>query len=253
MSRETLPDALPSPAALASLQAALGHTWNDPALLQLALTHPGATRDPGTALLNNQRLEFLGDAILSAVLAEAIFLARPLEREGVLTSLRSSLANGKSLSRVALRLGLDQCLILHRGDTQVPERGMVKALEDALEAVFGALFLDAGWETSRRVILRCFSPLEDLLCVSLDDPNPKGRLQEIIQPVHGNSALSYELVSALGPDHDKVWKITVRLFGNVLGEGSGSTKKKAEEAAARAALAHPGLDGWVAAAKPAGH
>lgn len=235
--------------ALRDLQTALGHTWKDQELLRLALTHPGVTRDPASAHLNNQRLEFLGDAMLSAVLAEAIFRARPLEREGSLTALRSSLANGKSLARVALRLGLDRCLILHQDETQVKNRALHRALEDALEAVFGALYLDAGWDESRRVILGCFSPLEDHLTATVDESNPKGKLQELVQPLHGNNALSYPLVSSQGPDHNKVWRVQVALFATALGEGSGSTKKLAEEAAAKAALARPDLLETVTSAK----
>ena len=251
--RETFPPQKVSAAfetRLKALQEALGHTWKDPQLLRLALTHPGVTRDPASTHLNNQRLEFLGDAMLSAVIAEAIFQARPREREGTLTGMRSALANGKSLSRIALRLGLDRCLILHEDETQVTNRALTRAVEDALEAGFGALYLDAGWDTTRRVILGCFEPLEAHLAAALDDTNPKGRLQEIVQPIHGNSALSYQLVSAEGPDHNKVWRVRVLLFSTPLGEGSGATKKIAEETAARSAMALADLAERVQAIKP---
>ena len=222
-------------APLAPLQSRLGYTFRTPALLQQAVTHSSYVADhPGTE--NNQRLEFLGDAVLQLVLTEAVFQLYPAEREGVLSKRRAALANGTFLARLARELGLDACLLLGTSEESMGGRTRNAALEDAFEALIGALFLDSDLPTARRVVLAIYGSLPDRLASVESAENPKGRLQERVQPVHGNQALRYEVVRTEGEDHAREYEVAVYLLDRVLGTGRGSSKKNAEEAAAHAAL-----------------
>ncbi len=221
---------------LVQLQQRLAHPFRDPALLETAVTHPSWLQDHPGEPASNQRLEFLGDAVLQLVLTEALFQLYPDDREGVLTRRRASLTKGTFLVELARELGLESCLRLGASEEAGGGRTRASALEDALEAVFGALYLDSDLATTRRVILALYGPLPDRLARQAAD-NPKGRLQELVQPRHGNDALHYEVTRVEGADHARAYQVTVRLLDRPLGTGRGTSKKLAEEAAALAALA----------------
>jgi ribonuclease-3 len=185
---------------------------------------------------NNQRLEFLGDAVLQLVLTEALFRQFPAEREGLLSKRRAALAKGSFLARLAQEIGLGPVLRMGASEESSGGRHRAAALEDALEALIGALYLDAGLEETRRVVLALYGNLDERLAGTDTTENPKGQLQERVQPAHGNTALRYEVVSMTGEDHAREYEVTVYLLDRELGRGHGTSKKQAEEAAARAGL-----------------
>jgi ribonuclease-3 len=222
-------------AALTQLQARLAYAFRDPALLERAVTHPSWLQDHPGAGESNQRLEFLGDAVLQLVLTEALFQLYPADREGVLSQRRASLTKGVFLAQLARETGLESYLLLGGSEEAGGGRTRASALEDALEAVIGALFLDSDLPTVRRVVLALYGSLPDRLALESTD-NPKGRLQELVQPRHGNDALRYEVTHVEGADHAREYEVAVFLHSHRLGSGRGTSKKLAEEAAALAAL-----------------
>ncbi len=226
----------PDAANLDRLQRRLGYTFRDPALLRHALTHPSYLADHAGAGPGNQRLEFLGDSVLQLILTEALFQLYPDEREGALSRRRAALTQGRFLSRLARDLGLDAGLRLGQSEEQTGGRRRHSNLEDGLEALVGAIFLDSDFATARRIVLAWYGPLPGRLDLLLDGDNPKGRLQELVQPVHGNDALRYELAGTRGAAHEREYEVEVFLGEQRLGSGRGSSKKDAEEEAARAAL-----------------
>ncbi len=222
-------------ASLEQLQARIGHTFRDASLLERAVTHPSFAQDhAGTQ--SNQRLEFLGDSVLQLVLTEALFQLFPAEREGPLSTRRAALANGAFLAQLAREIGLDACLRLSASDESLGTRNRISALEDAFEALVGAVFLDSDLATTRRVVLGIYGSLRERLAAVETSGNPKGRLQELVQPLHGNDALRYDVLRTEGADHAREYEVAVFLHDRQLGTGRGSSKKLAEEAAAREAL-----------------
>jgi ribonuclease-3 len=228
--------------ALATLEARIGHTFRRRALLECAITHPSYLQDHPTTPESNQRLEFLGDAVLQLVLTEALFALFPQDREGGLSRRRAALANGAFLARLAREIGLDAVLRLSGSEESTGGRSRAAALEDAMEALVGAVYLDSDLATARAVLLGLYGPLPERLAGVENLDNPKGRLQEIVQPVHGNNALRYEVVRIHGEDHAREYEVAVHLLDRTLGSGRGTSKKHAEEAAARAALIGLRLD-----------
>lgn len=221
---------------LARLQTRLGHRFRDPALLTEALTHASYLQDHPDVPAHNQRLEFLGDSVLHFVLTNALYREFSSEREGVLSQHRAALSKGGFLSRLARDLELEEGLRLSRSEEDAGGRQRASILEDALEACIGAIFLDSDLTTAERVILHWYGPLRDRVATSSVHENPKGRLQELVQPEHGNGALRYEVIEATGPRHARIYKVAVYLNDGEIGTGTGSSKKNAEELAARAAL-----------------
>lgn len=222
-------------AALIQLQARLGYTFRDTSLLLCAVTHTSFVQDEPTAE-NNQRLEFLGDSVLQLILTEALYRLYPADREGQLSRRRAALANGVFLARLARDLELDACLRLGASEESTGGRARAAASEDAFEALIGALYLDSDHATTQRIVLSLYGPLADRLAVVEDSGNPKGRLQELVQPEHGNNALRYTVVRIEGQDHARAYEVTVHLQDRLLGTGRGTSKKLAEESAAHAAL-----------------
>ena len=221
--------------ALTQLQARVGYTFRDASLLGRAITHSSFASDhPGYE--SNQRLEFLGDSVLQLVLTESLFSLLPAEREGALSTKRAALANGAFLAQLAREISLDDCLRLSASDDLLGTRHRTSALEDAFEAFIGAVYLDSDLPTARRVVLGIYGSLAERLAAVESTGNPKGRLQEIVQPLHGNDAIRYEVLRTDGADHAREYEIAVFLKDRQLGTGRGSSKKLAEEAAAREAL-----------------
>lgn len=218
------------------LQERLGYRFRDPALLQLALTHPSVAHEQGTQMQTNQRLEFLGDAVLQLVLTRELYEKFPAFGEGPLTKARAKLVNRRTLAERARQLGLGRHLIVSRGEDMHGGRERPSALADTYEALLGAVLLDGGYEAARDFILREFQAAFGGLSVIPILENPKGELQELLQAV-SPEAPQYHVVSASGPDHDRLFECTVQHLGVELAHGRGKSKKAAESEAALAALA----------------
>jgi ribonuclease-3 len=218
------------------LQARIGHVFRDAVLLERALTHPSWIQDNPAAPGNNQRLEFLGDSVLQLILTEALFALFPDGREGDLTKRRAILGKGEFLALLAREIGLDTCLRLGANEEASGGRGRDAALEDAFEALVGAVELDGGIEAARAAVLGIYGDLGARLAALEGHANPKGRLQEIVQPLHGNQAIRYEVLATEGADHSREYEVAVLLLDRQIGQGRGTSKKLAEEDAARAAL-----------------
>jgi ribonuclease-3 len=218
------------------LQKQLGYAFHEPALLRLALTHPSVAHEQGLSMQTNQRLEFLGDAVLQLALTRELYEKFPAFGEGPLTKARAKLVNRRSLADRARQLGLGRHLIISRGEEISGGRDRQSALADTFEALLGAIFLDGGFEAARQFILGQFSTSVTELSVVPTLDNPKGELQELLQSF-SSEAPRYHVVSASGPDHDRVFECTVHHDGVELARGHGKSKKAAESEAALAALA----------------
>ncbi|MFT3780800.1 MAG: ribonuclease III [Nibricoccus sp.] len=221
---------------LKKLQQRIGYTFRDESLLLRAVTHPSYVNEHPEAGENNQRLEFLGDAVLQLVLTEALYVHFPIAREGALSKNRAALSKGVFLAALAEQIGIPACLRLSNSEEQTGGRTRASALEDAFESLVGALYLDADYATTRRVLLTLYGSLEGHLAGTQSTDNPKGQLQELVQPQHGNHAIRYDVIAVHGEDHAREYEIEVFLNEESLGSGRGKSKKIAEEAAARIAL-----------------
>jgi len=223
-------------AALDALQQRIAYSFREPALLECAMTHPSYLHDHADVAESNQRLEFLGDAVLQLSLTEVLFDTFPGDREGSLSKYRSMLSNGKFLSDLAREIGLSDAMLLSASDEAAGGRHRDSSLEDALEALIGAIYIDSNLAMTRRVVVGLIGSLPERLAAMQPDENPKGRLQEIIQPRHGNNALRYDVTHAAGRAHERLFEAVVYVNDRALGRGRGSSKKVAEEHAAKEAL-----------------
>jgi ribonuclease III len=213
----------------------IGYSFVNKELLTKALTHPSWAQQH-SGVENNQRLEFLGDSVLSLILARELFDRMPHKREGILTKSRAALAKRALLSTLAKELGIDGAIMLSEAEERNGGRARASILEDALESVAGAVYLDSNFDTVRKVVLCWYGDVEERLSHILGSHNPKGRLQELVQPTMGNEAINYVLVGEEGPAHMRSFKVRVDIAGKSMGEGAGSSKKEAEENAASEAL-----------------
>ncbi len=223
------------PENLEELEQRLGYTFNDRSLLELALTHPSFAQEGGEPGRHNQRLEFLGDAVLQLSLTARLYERFPGHEEGPLTKARAQMVKQGTLFERGRELGLGRLLLLSRGEDRNHGRSRPSNVADAYEALLGALFLDGGFEAARRFILDEFKDdvTDDSVAPRLD--NPKGELQEFLQ-ARSQPGPEYRLLEESGPDHDKVFKCAVTHRGREIGSGTGKSKKLAESEAARAAL-----------------
>ena len=216
------------------LEAALGYKFQNITLLQNALTHSSYANERWhNSLLSNERLEFLGDSILGMVVAEYLFTNFPDRPEGELTRMRADMVCETSLAAIAARLNLGEHLLLGHGEERFGGRSRASILADAVESVIAAAFLDGGMQPAADIITRFV--LCDVPVTKLHNVDYKTALQELVQQKK-NQTLCYRLVGESGPDHDKVFTAQVLLNDQVVGEGSGSSKKRAEQDAARSAL-----------------
>jgi ribonuclease-3 len=220
---------------LSEFQTRLGYAFRDEALLRLALTHPSVAHEAKTPTAHNQRLEFLGDAVLQLVLTRELYEKFPASDEGPLTKARAELVNRRTLARHARALDLGAHLMLSHGEETQGGRERPSTLADAFEALLGAIFLDGGFDAARNFILREFGAAFGALSALPTIDNPKGELQELLQ-ARSPEAPEYRVISATGPDHDRVFECTVHHGGVELARGSGKSKKAAESDAALAAL-----------------
>lgn len=219
------------------LEKKLGYTFRDPSLLRAALYHSSyANEHRAAGIRSNERLEFLGDAVLGMVTADYLFHRHPDLPEGDLTRIRAALVCEQSLHEVAQRLGLGEYIKLGHGEELGGGRKRPSILADATESVFAAVYLDGGMEQARRVIHYVLLDREREEAVEERRRDFKTELQELVQR-RSDQKLSYEMVGASGPDHAKVFECCVQLNGEVIGSGTGHSKKEAEQAAACAALA----------------
>ena len=211
------------------IESRLGHTFADPDLLRRALTH--ASREPDAA--NNERLEFLGDAVLGLAIAEELYRTHPDAAEGELDHMRAAMVNGTTLARKARALGLGEALRTGTAHRAPPSDAM---LEDGFEALLGALYLDGGWEAAASFVRATFRGELEASPPDARRRNAKGRLQEWSQGRHGGTLPEYKILSEAGPDHSRAFTAAVYLDGEEIARGTGTSKKAAETEAAAAAL-----------------
>ncbi|GAB4372204.1 MAG: ribonuclease III [Acidobacteriota bacterium] len=217
------------------LERALGHVFRDRALLRRALVHRSWAHEHGEAD-HNEPLEFLGDAVIGFLVAERIVRRRPELDEGAMTRLRARLVNTRALADQARRLGLGKALALGRGEELTGGRDKDSLLADAFEAVIGALFLDGGVRAARRFVNRIVAKeIDESRSGRGGQRDAKTALQELAQ-ARGWPLPAYHVIAEQGPDHARRFVVEVRLPGGRSGRGEGSSKKRAEQRAARAAL-----------------
>lgn len=217
---------------LEALQDSLGYHFKDESLLVHALTHPSFSNENGDPKeASNQRLEFLGDAVLELISSVFLFNRKPVIQEGMMTKLRAALVCEPALAESARRLKLGDYIILGKGEGREGIQRRDSVLSDALEAVIGAIYLDGGMEEARAFVTELV--LSDIEGRELYR-DAKTMLQEYSSQKHRE--LRYELVSEEGPCHDRTYRIEVRIDNEIFGAGEGSSKKKAEQAAAYQAL-----------------
>ena len=216
------------------LETALGYRFRNISLLQNALTHSSYANERWhNSLLSNERLEFLGDSILGMAVAEYLFKNFPDRPEGELTRMRADMVCEQSLAAVANRVDLGSHLLLGHGEEQGGGRTRPSILADAVESVIAASFLDGGMDAAAGIVQRFV--LTNVPVKKLHNRDYKTGLQELVQQKK-NQVLSYALVGESGPDHDKIFLVEVSLNGKVVGKGTGSSKKRAEQDAARSAI-----------------
>ena len=220
---------------LAQLQQRIGHVFKDSALLQTALTHPSYAQEvPNTP--NNQRLEFLGDAVLDLALAEILCRIYPKEREGFLSDARAALANAHTLAEISRQAGIPDYMRMASHEAASGARTRDNLAADALEALIGAVFKEAGYLCARECISRLFGDLPARLQKLGTPHNAKGRLQEWVAAHPEYPKIEYALVAQTGPDHAKRFAVEVRAGGRILGVGESSSRRGAESKAAAMAM-----------------
>ncbi len=226
---------------LLAIAQRLGHTFRDERLLERALTHRSAALEAaptrrGRPAGDNERLEFLGGAVLAMAVSDALWHRCPEASEGELTRMRAAIVNEARLAEVAVAVGVGDALKLGRGEERTGGRAKPSLLADALEATFAAVYLDAGIERAREVVLACMAHMSDRVASTVSaNRDEKSELQELIQAKHAVTP-RYEVVDTAGPDHDRVWHVEVRAGEFLRARGSGRSKKAAEQEAARNAL-----------------
>lgn len=216
------------------LEAAIGYRFQNITLLQNALTHSSyANEHWHDSLKSNERLEFLGDSVLGMVVAEHLYNCFPDRPEGELTRMRADMVCEQALAEIANKLDLGKHMLLGHGEEQCGGRNRASILADAVESIIAASFLDGGMDAAKQIIEKfvlCHVPKD-----RLHNMDYKTILQEQVQKKK-NQALSYALIGESGPDHDKRFTVAVFLNGQQVGQGIGSSKKRAEQEAARAAV-----------------
>ena len=217
------------------LETAIGYRFRNISLLQNALTHSSYANERWhNSLLSNERLEFLGDSVLGMLVAEYLYRTFPDRPEGELTRMRADMVCEKTLANVANSIGLGEHLMLGHGEEQSRGRTRNSILADAMESVIAACFLDGGMEAAEDFVKRFI--LVEVPVKKLNNADYKTALQELVQQKK-NQVLAYTLIGESGPDHDKQFTVEVSLNGKAVGQGTGTSKKRAEQMAAQAAIA----------------
>ena len=216
------------------LEAAIGYRFQNIQLLQNALTHSSYANERWhNSLLSNERLEFLGDSVLGMLVAEYLYHNFPNRPEGELTRMRADMVCEQTLAAAANRIGIGEHLLLGHGEERFGGRTRSSILADAMESVIAACFLDGGISAALGVVQKFI--LVEVPVTKLHNVDYKTQLQELVQQKK-NQVLSYALVGQSGPDHDKKFDVEVSLNGVVVGRGTGSSKKRAEQMAAASAV-----------------
>ena len=219
---------------LKDLETALGYRFQNITLLENALTHSSYANERWhNSLLSNERLEFLGDSVLGMLLAEFLFHSFPNRPEGELTRMRADMVCETTLANAANVIGIGEHLLLGHGEERFGGRNRNSILADAMESVIAAAFLDGGIAAAKGIVEKFV--LTEVPVHKLHNADYKTALQELVQQKK-NQVLSYALVDQSGPDHDKQFTVEVSLNGTVVGKGTGTSKKRAEQAAACAAM-----------------
>jgi len=222
--------------SLSQLEEKLGLKFHNSELLKRALIHRSyLSENPKAGLQSNERLEFLGDAVLELVVSEFLFGRLPDKPEGELTKWRSILVNTKMLSKVARELGVNKFLFLSKGEILSNGSGKASILANCMEALIGAIYIDQGLDAARKFIEENITSHFEDFAGNNYIFNPKGRFQEEAQK-RGRGTPTYEILDERGPDHAKNFKVGVFLAGRIVAEGEGHSKQEAEENAARKAL-----------------
>ena len=231
------------PAAIEAFAARWGLTFSDLSLLRMALTHRSFLNEhPELDWDDNERLEYLGDAVLDLLLGEHLYLSFPQAREGELTALRAALVRRSTLARFAEELEIGEALFMGHGEIETGGRERAATLCGAFEAVVGAIYLDQGIGGAAALVMPLVEAELAAAQVEVSDKDPKSRLQELSQGTLGVTP-RYRTVNAEGPDHAKMFTVEVSIAGVVCGVGLGSAKQIAAQEAAIAALAN--RDAWV--------
>ncbi len=227
---------------LAALEAILGVTFTDKSILLSAITHRSYLNENRHATHDhNERLEFLGDAVLELVATDYLFRNYPDKPEGELTAIRAALVNTVSLSATSEKLNVNQYLLMSKGEAKDEGRARQYILANVFEAFVGAMYLDQGYETAAAFIARQLFPKTEEIVQKRLWQDPKSRFQELSQE-HVSVTPTYQLLSQEGPDHDRVFTIGVFLRNELIAEGVGRSKQEAEQQAAERAIA---AKGWV--------
>jgi ribonuclease-3 len=224
-----------SQSQLRDIEERLNYFFCDQSLLEQALTHPSITTEKGTQVIDNQRLEFLGDAVLQLILTERLYRDFGNESEGVLTKWRARVVSRPALATFANELGLGSAMRMGKGEEMNGGRTRASSLSDCMESVLGAVYLDGGFSEATRVTLALAGDALAEVVKSPDAGNPKGQLQEVLQAIVPESP-HYCIITEKGPDHEKRFLAEVTWGGQLLGRGEGASKKTAEIAAAANAL-----------------
>lgn len=217
------------------LESRIQYKFRNSLLLAEALTHPSLAYESARPHFDNQRLEFLGDAVLQLAVTEALYARFPEFSEGQLTKLRSQLVSRKALAKFASAISLGDYVLLGKGEEASGGRKRHSTLADAFEALVGAMYLDSGIPSARDLILRVCSEEIDAIEASPLEKNPKGELQEHLQAIEPEAPI-YRIISETGPDHRRVFQSEVTWRGGLLATGKGKSKKEAEIRAAAEAL-----------------
>lgn len=236
------------------LEQRIKYKFRNSLLLAEALTHPSLGHETQRHHFDNQRLEFLGDAVLQLIFTEYLFDQYQKLGEGQLTKIRARIVSREGLRVLAERIGVGKYLMMGRGEEANGGRERASTLSDAFEALIGAMYLDSDFVTVRRIVLTEARELLEELEIDPPDTNPKGRLQELLQSISPVSP-TYPIIDQSGPEHLKRFVATIVWEGRELGVGEGRSKKEAETAAARDALAkalwaNPGRSPAGASGKP---
>jgi ribonuclease-3 len=214
----------------------LGATFKNKELLRTAFTHRSYLNENRKLRMeHNERLEFLGDAVLELIVTEFLFAKYPGKPEGELTAFRSALVNANILSGLAEKLGMNNYLLLSRGEAKDTGRARQIILANVFEAVIGAIFLDRGYAAARKFVERVLLPMTDDIVTNKQWLDAKSHFQEKAQDIVGITP-SYKTLSEVGPDHDKKFTVGVYLGSEKVAEGEGQSKQEAEQAAAEKAL-----------------
>lgn len=222
-----------------ALAAKLGHTFADESLLDVALTHRSAAFEAnankrGRRPADNERMEFLGDVVLGLAVSEMLWRRFPTASEGELTRMRASIVNETNLARIALEIGVGEAIKLGRGEDNTGGRTKPSLLADSMEAVFAAVYLDGGIDRAREVIVALIGGFSEAAPVT-SVRDEKTRLQEWMQE-HHKITPRYEVIGAVGPDHDRTYEVEMQAGDVLKSQGSGRSKKSAEQDAARKAM-----------------